>query len=71
MIVSAVLTPIVPDFVGNGSCVSSSNKRADRWLADEDIPSADARGFLHTYTTPRSGFGGQLCWPIDEVSADE
>jgi len=42
-----------------------------RWLSDSDILDDDVRQFLRTYTTPRRGSNGHLCWPIDEMSSDD
>jgi len=49
----------------------SQNKAAyDNWVVDDDIDD-ELRLLLWTFTTPRRGFGGRTCWPVDEVAGNE
>jgi len=49
----------------------SQNKAAyDTWIVDDDIED-ELRLLLWTFTTPRRGFGGRTCWPLDEVVGHE
>ena len=57
---NATPTPSVPKI----------NAGYDNWVADDNLDD-DSRLVLRTFTTPRRGFGGQTCWPVDEVSGNE
>jgi len=50
--------------------VPKSSAARNKWIVDDDLDDA-VRLLLWTYTTPRRGFGGRMCWPLDEVVGDE
>jgi len=65
-------TPIVPENEAQWATIPRrSHTRRSRWLSDGAIHDNIVRHFLRTYTTPRHGSNGQVCWPIDEVDGDE
>jgi len=64
-------TRIVPYFEGTGAHALSQAACVPPWLQDDDILDDELRHFLRTYTTPRHGSNGQVCWPIDEVDGDD
>ncbi len=52
-------------------CMTHPQIPRSRWLSDSDMLDDDVRHVLGVFTTPRRGFNGQVCWPLDEVCGDD